>query len=131
MTSNEPSQEKLADEFRQLGKNLTDVLRAAWESQERKQLQQEIESGLRDLGAAFKKETEGFRESPTGQRVKSEFDDVRERVRSGEAESRLRADLLAALRAANQALQRASARWADQAGEPSQPEAQNGPKTGE
>ena len=114
-------EEDLTKEFRVLAQTLVEAMRTAWERPERKRLQEDLETGLNEFGATLRQESEAFRESPTGQRLKSEFDILQDRVRSGEAENRLRQDLLSALRAINAELKKASDRWTttrDQAGNP-------------
>ena len=111
MTENPSPEENLSEEFRQLGKNLAEVLRGAWESPERKKLQQEIADSLSDLSNMMRTEAEHIRESPTGQRMKADAEDLRERIRTGEVESKVRQDLLAALRLINDQLRKASEHW--------------------
>jgi hypothetical protein len=106
--------DNLAEEFRNLGKNLSDAMQAAWGSPERKKFQEEIEAGLADLSAAFKRESEAFRESPTGQRLKSDIEGVRQKVGSGEVQSRTRDELIAFLKRANAELEQVIARWTGQ-----------------
>lgn len=122
MTDNPTPEENLAEEFRQMGKNLADALRSVWESPERKKLQQEIANGLSDLSDLMRSEAEHIRESPTGQRMKADAEEMRERIRSREIETRVRQDLLAALRSINTQLRKVSEHWpeetSDQAGEP-------------
>ena len=101
----------LTDEFRTLGKNLVEAMRTAWESPERKRLQEEIESGLNEFGATLRQEGETFRESPTGQRLKSDFENIQERIRTGEAENRIRQELLNALKSINAELSKITERW--------------------
>ncbi len=106
MSEANSSEDNLVDEFHKLGENLMNTVRAAWERPERKKLQEEIESGLAELATTIKSEADTFRESPTGQRLKSDLDEFGQRVRSGEVEKQLRQDLLDALRVANTELQR-------------------------
>lgn len=107
MNENPKPEESLTDEFRSLGENLFKTLSAAWDRPERKQLQQEIEDGLTELAQTLRKETETFKESPTGQQLKSDVEDLRQRVRSGEAETAIRSELLKALRTVNAELNKA------------------------
>jgi hypothetical protein len=100
----------IGDELRALGDNLIAALREAWGTPERQRLQNEIETGLADLGSSLKKAAADFETSPTGQRLKADIDDFGERVRSGEVESKLRSELLEALRAVNSELEKAAAR---------------------
>lgn len=110
MTDDTPTPEnELADELRNLGHNLKGILQTAWESEERRKLQNEIQAGLAEL----QKTVADFATSPTGQRLKAEAQDLGGRVRSGQVESQLRSDLLAALRTINAELQKASKKGKD------------------
>ncbi len=101
-----PAPEDIASEFTELGKSLTSLLRSAWESEERKKLQKEIEAGLTDLSGTLSKAATEFSESPTGQNLKADLKDLRQRVESGEVEAQVRQDVLSALRAANAELKK-------------------------
>lgn len=100
----------VGEELRTLGENLIAALREAWGSPERRKLQDEIETGLADLGSSLKKAVQDFETSTTGQRLKADVDDFGERVRSGEVESKVRSELLEALRTVNTELEKAAAR---------------------
>lgn len=101
----------LSEEFRQLGKNLVDTLRMAWDSPERKKLQNEIEAGLVDVATSLKKEANEFSASTHGQEIKEEIDDIRRRWESGETETKARQELMNAIRLANNELQKWSEKW--------------------
>lgn len=101
------SSNDLADELNELGNSIKNFLHAFWESQERKRMQQEIESGLSSLGQSLSQAASEFQQSPTGQQVKQEFEAISNRIRSGEMESTIRRDFLNALRAANAELENA------------------------
>lgn len=110
MSEKPPNEENLANALHRLGENLVQTLQAAWESPERKKLQQEIEEGLNDITQTVERQVEDFKQSPTGQQLKSDIDDLRERVRRGEAEAQLRQELLRALQTINTELEKAAAR---------------------
>jgi hypothetical protein len=101
----------LAEELRQLGKNLVYTLRMAWDSPERQKLQNEIEAGLADVAAVFKKEADEFGASASGQHIKEEIDDMRRRWETGETETKARQELMNAIRLANNELQKWSDKW--------------------
>ena len=103
----------VTSEFRLLGQNLKEILQSAWESEERRKLQREIEAGLSELGRTLNQTVEEVRESPTGQRIKSEAEGLRGRIHSGELESQLREDLLSALRRVNAELEKAASKMPD------------------
>jgi hypothetical protein len=102
----EASQNELADELRELGTHIKDFLHVLWESQERKRMQQDIETGLASLGASINQAADEFQQSPTGQKVKEEFEEIGNRIRSGEMETTLRRDFMSALKTANAELQK-------------------------
>lgn len=100
--------ENLTEEFRNLGKNFFRLLQSAWESPERKRMQGEIATGLTELRATLEQELSTFNESPTGKRLKADVEDVRQRIRSGEAEMQMRQELISAMQALNNELKKAS-----------------------
>jgi hypothetical protein len=104
MTDNPPPESTIEDEFRNLGKNLLDTLHSFWDSPERKKVQEEIEQGLSQLTDTFKSEMDTFKESPTGQRLKKDMENLGQRVRSGEAETKAREEIIKALRMVNDEL---------------------------
>jgi hypothetical protein len=116
MSEERPSEESVAEEFRQLGRNLTEVLRGAWDSPERKKLGQEIANGLSDLSSLVRREAEHIRESPTGQRLKTEAEELRTRIRTGEYENKARQELVSALHSINEQLKKASQRMSEERG---------------
>lgn len=111
MSDNQPPEENLLDEFRKLGNTLANVLKTGWERPERKKLQNDIESGLKELGETLKHGVEEFESSSTGQTLKSDFQDFGERFRSGEVETRVREEILNALRNVNNELQKVAENW--------------------
>jgi hypothetical protein len=111
MSENPTPENDLVNEFRTLGKNLVEALRTTWESPERKKLEKEISDGLSDLANTLRTEANQLKDSPAGQRLKSDFDDLRQRVSSGEVENQVRSELLGALRTVNQELQKVTSRW--------------------
>ncbi len=111
MSENPTPENDLVNEFRTLGKNLVEALRTTWESPERKKLEKEISDGLNDLANTLRTEAHQFKESPAGQQFKSDIDNLRQRVRSGEVENQVRSELLGALRTVNQELQKVTSRW--------------------
>lgn len=122
MSENPENENPIAEEFRNLGINLMNTMRAAWESPERKKLQGEIEEGLTALAATIKMEANTFTESPTGQRLKNDLDEWAQRVRSGEAEGKAREEIIRALKLINTELEKVTNRWPGQSEDaPSQP----------
>ena len=103
-TGGTPSGDVL-EELRELGRNLGALLQSAWDSDERKKVQQEIETGLKDVT----KSLQDLANSPTGQTIKADLNELNERLRTGEVEAKVRAEVLSALRLANEGLNKAAA----------------------
>ena len=97
---------EILEEMRELGRNLRSLLQSAWESDERKKLQEEIEYGLNDLHSSLSQAAKDFSESSTGQALKSDLEDLGERIRTGEIETKVRSEVVTALRAANDGLKK-------------------------
>lgn len=94
----------LASEFQELGNNLKNIFVSAWESEQRKNIQQELEDGFSELGESLKQTAEEIHDSEAGQRVKAEAEDLRDRVRTGEVETKIREDILSVLHKVNSEL---------------------------
>jgi hypothetical protein len=106
--STEQPESDLMDEFRQLGRNLAAAARSAWQSEESQKLRNELKVGLAALEAGLRQASAEVTSGETGQRIKSEVEDFSARVKSGQVESQLRNDLLAALRKVNSELAKAT-----------------------
>ena len=106
--SEEKPESELSAELSELGRNLKNAAQAAWESEESRRLQQELKRGFAELEAGLREASDEFSRGETGQRMRTEAREFRERVRSGQVESQLRADLLAALRTVNAELKKAT-----------------------
>lgn len=111
MSDTPPAEENVVDEFKNLGKNLVGLLTAAWDNPERKRFQEELENGVIELGNNIRREAEYFSESPTGQRIKSDVEDLGERIRHNQAQEKARQEVIRILQTANSELQRVINRW--------------------
>lgn len=100
--------DNIGDQLNELGKNLREALQSAWESEERRKLQKEIESGLANLGASLSQAADDFSKSPTGQSMKEDVKDMQERWRTGEVRSKVHSEIVEALRKVNTELQKAT-----------------------
>ena len=109
MTEPRSSFDDLGDELRSLGANLRNVLQAAWESDERRAAQEQVERGLDDLARTLRTAGQEFAASPTGQRLREDVRDLHDRMRNSELDTRVRDELLSALRRVNEELSKAAA----------------------
>ena len=113
MSDSNPNENKtpegdIGEQLNELGKNLRDALRTAWESDERRKLQQDIEVGLANLRDSLNQAATDFSSSQTGQTLKEDVRDLNERWKTGEVGSKVRTEIADALRTVNQELQKAS-----------------------
>jgi signal recognition particle GTPase len=105
---NKTSNDNIGDQLNELGKNLRDALQTAWESEERRKLQQEIEEGLASLGASLSQAAKDFSSSQTGQTLKEDVKDLHDRWRTGEVGSKVHSEVIDTLRKVNDELQKAT-----------------------
>jgi signal recognition particle GTPase len=113
MSDSNPTEAKtptdnISDQLNELGKNLREALQTAWESEERKKVQKEIEDGLANLGASLSQAAKDFSNSPTGQNLKEDVKDMHERWQTGEVGTKVRSEITEALRKVNAELQKAT-----------------------
>jgi hypothetical protein len=108
----------LNEELRALGENLERILRIAWESEERKKTQREIETGLGEMAEALRSAAQGFSESATGQEVRAELHEIGAKLRQANLGERARDELLEALRRVNSELAQVATRWSESGKEP-------------
>jgi small-conductance mechanosensitive channel len=118
MDDQKTTHEDLAEEFRNLGKNLVEALRSAWDSPERQKLQKELEEGLTAAAGTLKEEAVKFSQSQSGQQLKSDLEELHQRVKLGEAETATRKEILEALRTINAELEKAAKKWKGSSGDP-------------
>jgi signal recognition particle GTPase len=111
MSENNPNEnmspnDNIGDQLNELGKNLRETLQTAWESDERRKLQQDIEEGLASLGASLSQAAKDFSSSQTGQTLKEDMKDLHEHWRTGEVGSKVHSEVVEALRKVNDELQK-------------------------
>lgn len=113
MSDNPQSEESIVEEFRRLGKNLVSVMQTAWETPERKRIQDEFTTGLNELGTTLRREVDQFSNSSTSQRIKEDVEQLGDKIRSSEATTKVRDELIHALQMANKEIQRVVENWAE------------------
>jgi hypothetical protein len=102
--------EDLLRQFQELGQRLATTARAAWQSEQRQDLQQEIKDGLRSVRDQLNDAVEGARSSARTQEmagnVKEQVNRASESVRSGDFLGEVRDGLATGLRELNEQLRR-------------------------
>jgi len=104
MTEEKKAKDDIGNEFEKLGENIRQAVHGVWESEERKRISKEIHNGLVEIGAAFTRFGDEIAESPGGQRVREEVDDLGERIQSGEVGQKINDELVSLLQTINQKL---------------------------
>jgi signal recognition particle GTPase len=103
---NKTQNDDIGEQLNELGKNLRETLRTAWESDDRRKLQQEIENGLTNLRDSLNQAAKDFSNSQAGQNLKEDVEDLHERWQTGEVGSKVRSEVAEALRTVNKELQK-------------------------
>lgn len=116
---NEQPQEEvdIAAEFAALGKKFAEAIQAAWHSQERQKLQEDIKEGLDRFVEEVDKAIKELRESEVGQKVQSGVQQAAEEVRSGKVGEEMRRALVTGLRSLSAALDRMASSFTPLEGE--------------
>jgi sulfite reductase alpha subunit-like flavoprotein len=126
MTNPTEDQSELVGELRQLTQNLKAAMQAAWASPGRRQIQADLQEGLEDMRQTFNQLASDFSQSEAGQKLKSDLEDLGDRVKSGELETQARFDLVRLLKRVNQELEAASERLSNPKDETGDGEAAGG-----
>jgi hypothetical protein len=103
---NKTQNDDIGEQLNELGKNLRETLRTAWESDDRRKLQQEIETGLTNLRDSLNQAAKDFTNSQAGQNLKEDVKDLHDRWQTGEVGSKVRSEVAEALRTVNKELQK-------------------------
>jgi len=102
--------EDLLRQFQELGQRLATTARAAWQSEQRQDLQQEIKDGMRSVRDQLNDAVEGARSSARTQEmtdnVKEQVNRASESMRSGDFLGEVREGLAMGLRELNEQLRR-------------------------
>lgn len=94
----------IAAELAEVGRKLSETVSAAWRSQERQQIQQEIREGLQRLSAELNGAVETVRTSETGQKIETGAKQIRDDIHSGKVTDDVRQGIVTGLRAVSDAL---------------------------
>lgn len=97
----------LRREFRELGKNLKRLVRTAWEHDERKRIQNEVEEGLIELQSSLENLISEFRASPAGERMHAQTKRLTEAAQAGDLELKVQQEFGNALHKMNAEIQAA------------------------
>lgn len=96
----------LRHEFRELGKNLKELVQTAWKHDERRRLQNEIVEGLTELQIYLENLGHEIRASTAGEKIKAQTKQLSEAALAGEQELRAEQAFSNALRVINVEIQK-------------------------
>jgi len=96
----------VAEALRDLGRQFAETMQAAWNSQERRELEAEVREGVQYFSEEVQRVFKDAKESPAAKRVKEEAEEVRTRVESGEVTHRARSGFVEGLHWLSQELEK-------------------------
>jgi len=111
MSEENSNKDNFTEEFHNLGVNIAGAIRAAWDTPERKRLQDDIVNGVTELGLTLKQEADHLANSPTGRQLKTDVEVLGERMRSTETHEKIRGEIVSVLQSANAGLQTIIDKW--------------------
>jgi hypothetical protein len=104
MAEQTPSEKTIVEELNKLGKQMADALRAAWGSEDRKQLQAEILEGMKQFGNQVGDAAKKAAESDTAKQLKTQAEKVASEVKSSDVTDSVRKSMIEGLEVVNQEL---------------------------
>jgi len=111
MESENKQDKTFSDEIRELGENISELLKTAWDSPQRKEIQEELESGMQELKDAINGIAKDFSASDTGKQIKSEINEIKENISSGELERKVEKEILNTLNTINNEITNVIKKW--------------------
>ena len=96
----------VSDALRDLGRQFAETIESAWNSQERKEFEQEVREGVRRFGDEVNKVFTEAKESAAAKKVKEEASEVKTKVETGELSRKARSGLVEGLQWLSQELAR-------------------------
>jgi hypothetical protein len=88
----------VVDELRNLGRQFGETMRTAWNSEERRQFEQEIRQGVQTFASEVDKAIKDVSDSETAQRAKSEATEFKDKAASGDLGQKTQSSLAKGLR---------------------------------
>lgn len=98
--------ENLAAEFAALGKRFGEAINAAWQSEERVRLQDELKEGVNRFAKEVDEAIKNLKKSEVGQKVDAGVEQAATDVKSGKVAGEVRRATVTALRSLSEALDR-------------------------
>jgi ElaB/YqjD/DUF883 family membrane-anchored ribosome-binding protein len=105
------SNDDFKSQFSRLGKNLEELVRSAWDSPERQNIQNQLEEGFNEVFQSLSQAASDFRASDTGRQLEQDLESLRRQIASGEVTEKMREEILSALQQVNSQLEQAVSHW--------------------
>lgn len=109
--TNTNQQGNLGDEIRDLGKSLGNFFNSAWNSEERKGIEEDLTGALNEVADTFRQLADDFTTGETGQQIKSEYEDLKDRVESGEFSEKAQSEISKAIQSVKDELDKFADSW--------------------
>jgi len=90
-------QPDVSEALRDLGRQFAETMQAAWNSQERRELETEVREGVQYFSEEVQRVFKEAKESPAAKRMKEEAEEVRTRVESGDVTQKARSGFVEGL----------------------------------
>lgn len=87
----------LAEEFRKFGRQFAETVQLAWHSEERQRVESEIRAGVKSFADEVDKVIREAKRSDTAEKVRTEAEEVKTRVETGELNQRARESIVQGL----------------------------------
>lgn len=114
----------VSDALRDLGRQFAETMQAAWNSQERRELESEVREGVQYFSEEVQRVFKDAKESPAAKRVKEEAEEVKVRVESGEATQKARSGFVEGLHWLSRELEKLAQQFSPPQKEPAGDEAE-------
>lgn len=101
----------LGDDIRELGKSLGDFFKSAWDSEERKEIEEDLTGALNDVADTFRQLADDISNGETGQQIRAEYEDLKVRVNSGEFKQKAQSELSKAIQNIKNELDKITDSW--------------------
>lgn len=119
---NDNSSPNLGEDIRELGKSLGDFFKSAWESEERKEMEEGITGALQEVANTFQQLAAELTNGETSQQLKTEYEDLKQRVDSGQFKEKARGEFSKAIQQIKEELDDISSKWKPETGQESDPD---------
>ncbi|HIC90414.1 MAG TPA: hypothetical protein EYP04_13565 [Anaerolineae bacterium] len=113
-TQTDKKEESVVEELTELGRQLAAALRTAWQSEERRQLEQELSEGLNALAQELDEAIKAAKESPATEELRRHAEKVVQTAQETPLGQELREGLLTGLRTLNAELSRLTEKLQEQ-----------------